>query len=736
MPRFRQTGEILQLMSKKEAIRNIGIIAHIDHGKTTTTDSLLAGAGLLSPKVAGEALVLDYLDEEQKRGMTIKTANISLLHEIENRPYIINLIDTPGHVDFTGKVTRALRAIDGAIVVIDAVEEVMAQTETVTRQALDERVRPVLYINKIDRLVKELRLNPEEIQKKLVKIINDFNNFIEIYGAEQFKKTWKADFSGGSVAFGSSLHKWGFTAEIAQKKGVKFSDIIDAYQTGRWQELQETLPLHDALLSMAVRHFPNPVEAQQYRVPQIWKGAMDSEIGKAMLNCDDDGPTTLCITMVQMDPHAGLIAAGRLFSGSIRQGDQVYLVGVKKDYRIQQVSIYMGSFREIVDRVVAGNIAAVLGLDLARTGETLVDFRYRDLMVPFERIRYLSEPVVTIALEPKRFKDMPRLVDAMQRLVLEDPNLVATINKETGEYLLSGIGELHLEIAAKFLRDYSGGLEITASRPIVVHRECVSEAGAPVMAKSLNRHNKFWVQVEPLTDMLLRIIEKGEISEGMEQKRIAAILQKEAGWSAEEVGNVWAIEEHRNLMVNATKDVPYLQEVRDMIISGFKWACQTGPLCEEPMRGVKVRLVDAQLHEEPVHRDLAQVMPSVRKAIFGSFLKAKPVLLEPVYNVEVSVPTQWVGEISNLLNRKRGKVTLSEQRGLITMITGYIPVAETFGLAADMRSATAGHAFWQSSFDHWEKMPESIALSIIREMRERKGLPPEIPAADRFIDKD
>jgi len=475
MPRFRHTGEILKLMGKKEDIRNIGIIAHIDHGKTTMTDSLLAEAGLLSPKIAGEARALDYLEEEQKRGITIKTANISLLHEIEGRPYVVNLIDTPGHVDFTGKVTRALRAIDGVIVVVDAVEEVMVQTETVTKQALAERVKPVLFINKVDRLIRELKLSPEEVQKKLLRIIRDFNNLIEMYGEPQFKDDWKVSPIKGTVAFGSALHRWGFTLEIAQRKGIKFADIVDAYRENRWQELQKLIPLHEAILDMVVKNLPNPIEAQKYRIPRIWKGDLDSEIGQAMLNCDDHGPTVMCLTMAQLDPHAGLVATGRLYSGSIEEGDHVYLVGVRRDYRVQQVSMYMGAFREVVDRITAGNIAALL--DLARAGETVVDYEHKDAMVPFERIKYISEPVVTIAIEPKHPKDLPRLVEAMRRLTIEDPNLVSTINKETGEYLLSGMGELHLEIACKFLRDYAPGLEIITSRPIVVYRESVEAGG-------------------------------------------------------------------------------------------------------------------------------------------------------------------------------------------------------------------------------------------------------------------
>jgi len=735
MPRFRHTERILKLLQNKENIRDIGIIAHIDHGKTTMTDSLLAEAGLLSPKIAGEARALDYLEEEQKRGITIKTANISLLHETNGNSYIINLIDTPGHVDFTGKVTRALRAIDGAVVVVDAVEEVMVQTETVTRQALNERVRPVLFINKIDRLIKELKLTPEETQKKLMRIIRDFNNLIDVYGEPEFKKKWKVDAAKGSVAFGSALHRWGFTIDIAKKKGIMFDDVVKAYRENRYEELQKIVPLHEAILEMVVNHLPNPIEAAKYRIPKIWKGEMDSEIGQAMLKCDPNGPTVMCITNVQLDPHAGIVSTGRLFSGDIKEGDQVYLVGARKGYRVQQVSMYMGAFREVVDHLDAGNIAAVLGLDQARAGETLVDARHSDSMIPFERITYVSEPVVTIALEPKHPKDLPRLVDVMNRLSIDDPNLVTTINKETGEYLLSGMGELHLEIAIKFMKDYAPGLDIITSKPIVVYRETVSKPGIIALAKSPNKHNRFWVQVEPLEEKVIEMIEAGEIDEVMGRRRMGDVLYKKAGWPVEEARNIWALEEHRNILIDLTKGVQYMRDVRDMVISGFRWACQAGPLCEEPIRGVKVKLMDAQLHEDPVHRGPAQIMPAIRRAIFGSFLTANPVLLEPIYRIQVSVPAEWVGQVSSLLTRKRGRILSSEQKGALLAVDGYIPVAETFGLAADLRSATSGHAFWQSQFDHWEKVPESLAKEVIAEIRNRRGLPPEIPDAKRFIDE-
>jgi elongation factor 2 len=735
VPKFRQTQDIVKLMANKEDIRDIGIIAHIDHGKTTMSDSLLAEAGLLSPKIAGAARALDYLEEEQKRGITIKTANISLLHEIEGKSHVVNLIDTPGHVDFTGKVTRALRAIDGVVVVVDAVEEVMVQTETVTRQALNERVKPVLFINKVDRLIKELKLNTDQVQSKLLRIIRDFNNLISLYGEKEHKEQWKVDATKGTVAFGSALHKWGFTLDMAQQKGIKFSDVVDAYQTGRSEELAETVPLHTAILDMAVRNLPNPVVAQKYRVPKIWKGELDSEIGKAMINCDENGPTVICLTSAQLDPHAGLVATGRAFSGCINEGDRVYLVGAKKDYRVQQVSMYMGAYREVVGKIGAGNIAAVLGLDLARAGETLVGIDHKDVMVPFENIQYVSEPVITIAIEPKHPRELPRLIELMDRLAIDDPNLVTKINKETGEYLLSGMGELHLEIAVKFLKEYGGGLELITSKPLVVYRETASGQGVVAMAKSPNKHSRFWVQVEPLDQNVIDLMEKGALFEAMGNKRINATLREEAGWSAKEAKNVWTLEEHRNILVDMTKGIQYLREVKETACSGFRWAAKNGPLCDEPIRGVKVTLLDAKLHEDPVHRGPAQIMPAIRRAFWGSFLTAKPVLIEPIYKIGVSVPHQFVGEVTGLITRKRGRVTASEQKGSITNVKGFIPVAETFGLSADMRSATSGHAFWQTQFDHWEKVPESLSMEVIAEIRKRRGLPEDIPKANKFIDE-
>jgi elongation factor 2 len=716
MPKFRQTIDILKLMSKKELIRNLGIIAHIDHGKTTLTDSLLAGAGLLSSKVAGSARVLDYLEEEQKRGITIKTANISLLYQTADRAFVINLVDTPGHVDFTGKVTRALRAIDGAIVVVDAVEEIMVQTEIVTRQALEERVRPVLFINKVDRLINELKLNAEQIEENFTRIIGNFNDLIEVYGESPFKNKWKVNPAKDSVAFGSALHRWGFTLSMAKQKGIKFGDIIEAYKNAEYEKLQKTLPLYGAILDVVIKNTPNPLEAQKYRVEKIWKGNIASEVGQAMMSCDDNGPAVMCITNVQADPSAGIIATGRLFSGTVKNGDKVYLVNARAESVIQQVSIFMGAFREPVNQVAAGNLAAFSGLELAKAGETIVDIEHKEDMVPFERIRYISEPVVTVAVEPKNPKDLPFLLEAMDKLPIEDPNLATEINRETGEYLLSGMGELHLEIAVKLLREYASGMEITTSSPRVVYRESVTRKGIVAAAKSPNKQNKFAAQVEPLREPFIRLVENAK---------------------ARNAGNVLAVDEqHKNVIVDCTARTEQIREILDFVTSGFEYACRAGPLCGEPLRHVKVNLMEIQLNENTEYRNAVEIMHSVGKAIFGSFLTAKPILLEPVYKTVISVPTELAGECSRIISSRRGKLSAFEQKGTLTMITGYVPVAETFGLSEELRSATSGRAFWQSMFDRWRKVPEKLAAKVIKEVRKRKGLPSEVPKPHRFLEEN
>ncbi len=703
MPRFKQIAQIQELMPKKEVIRNIGIIAHIDHGKTTLADSLLAGAGLLSTAMAGQARVLDYLEEEQKRKITIKTANITLLYKTPETPYIINLVDTPGHVDFTGKVTRALRVIDGAVVVVDAVEEIMAQTEIVTRQALEERVRPVLFINKVDRLITELHLNEEQIQKKLDHIISSFNDLLELYCEEPFKNQWKVSGSIGNVAFGAALYGWGFTMNIAKEKGVKFSDIINVCEKGEGAKLSKTLPVYEAIFEMVIKKVPNPREAQAYRIEEIWDGHVNSPIGKALVECRDEGPAVFCVTNVYSDDNSGTVATGRLFSGIVRKGDKLHLVDALSGTVVEQVAIDMGSLREEVTSASAGNLVSLSLTGEVKAGETLVDIEHKAEMVPFEGICYVSEPVVTLAIEPKKPQDIPILLDGLEKLASEDPNLKITADKETGQYLLSGMGELHLEVALNQLKTSCGNLQLDVSSPRVVYMETVENKGTLALAKSPNKQNSFWVQVSP---------------DGKEMEESASIL---------------SIDEHRNVLLDCSgKTEPLSEEVLEAIIGGFEFACKAGPLCGEPVRHLKVDLVDFKLSEA---FDSTEIMRGVGKAVFGSFLSAQPILLEPIYKIIITVTSELTSETTRILCSRRGKVTSFEQKGLLAVISGFIPVSETFGFSKELRTTTSGRAFWQSFFDHWEKMPQKLMLQVITDLRQRKGLTPEIPKPEKFLEQ-
>jgi elongation factor 2 len=261
-------------MRNPQKIRNIALVAHIDHGKTTLSDSLLATAGLLAPSTAGAARALDYLPEEQRRGITMKTANISLIVQRNNQDYLVNLIDSPGHVDFSGKVARALRIADGAIVVIDAVEQIMAQTETVIRQCITEGVKPVLFINKIDRLINEIKLSPKKIAERIEVLYTAFNSLIAKFSSNQKVPKWQCTTKDGSVVFGSALHKWALSVPIAREKNITFEQIINCYKNNNLQELTELLPISDPLLSIITDHLPDPVTAQNYRMQRIWNGSL------------------------------------------------------------------------------------------------------------------------------------------------------------------------------------------------------------------------------------------------------------------------------------------------------------------------------------------------------------------------------------------------------------------------------------------------------------------------------
>ncbi len=721
-------NKIKELMYEPDYIRNIGIVAHIDHGKTTLSDNLLAGAGMISSELAGDQLYLDFDEQEQARGITIDAANVSMVHKYKEDDYLINLIDTPGHVDFGGDVTRAMRAVDGAVVVVCAVEGIMPQTETVLRQALKENVRPVLFINKVDRLINELKLDPEELQQRFIKVIANANKLISNMAPEELKKEWQVKVEDGSVAFGSAYHNWAINVDIMQKTGINFKDILDYCNEERQKELAEKVPLSEVLLGMVVEHLPSPNVSQPYRVPSIWPGDIESEEGQGMVNTDPDGPLAVMVTDVSIDKHAGEIATGRVYGGTLEKGSEIFFVGSHGKARTQQVGVYFGPERVNTDRVPAGNIVAITGARNAVAGETVCDLDRK--IEAFEGLEHISEPVVTVAVEAKNTKDLPKLIEVLRQVGKEDPTVKMQINEETGEHLVAGMGELHLEIITYRINEK--GVEIETSEPIVVYRETIAGTAGPVEGKSPNKHNRFYLEIEPLDEALYQAIVDGDIKEGKVKGKELIPKFQEYGLPKEQARKVWDVYD-KSIFVNMTRGIQYLDEIKELLLEGFESAMDDGPIAKERVMGIKIKLMDAKIHEDAVHRGPAQVLPAIRKAVYGAIMLAEPALLEPIQKVFINTPQDYMGSATREIQNRRGQILDMSQEGDMSTLESKVPVAEMFGFAGDIRSATEGRCLWSTESAGFERLPRELQNTIIREIRQRKGLSDQPYGPDHYL---
>lgn len=722
-------AKIKELMYDSEHIRNIGICAHIDHGKTTLSDNLLAGAGMISEELAGDQRFLDFDEQEQARGITIDAANVSMVHEYKGEEYLINLIDTPGHVDFGGDVTRAMRAVDGAVVVVCAVEGIMPQTETVLRQALREKVKPVLFINKVDRLINEVKLGPEELSGKFMKIILEANKLIKGMVSDDMKDEWNVDVTDGSVAFGSAYHNWAINVPMMQETGINFKDIIDYCNEDRQKELAKEVPLAEVLLSMVVDHLPSPKVSQEYRCPNIWDGDIESEAGQTMVTTSPDGPLAVMVTNVSVDKHAGEVATGRVYGGTVEPGSEVFLVGAHAKSRVQQVGVYFGPERVATEKVPAGNIVYITGAKGATAGETICDPNQK--IKEFEGLEHISEPVVTVAVEAKNTKDLPKLIEVLRQTAKEDPTIHVNINEETGEHLVSGMGELHLEVIG--VRINNKGVDIKTSEPIVVYRETVAGTNpSPAEGKSPNKHNRLYLKVEPLEQSIFDALQKGDLKEGKIKSKEEAPQFIEHGLDKEEARRVWDVY-NKSLFINMTRGIQYLDEIKELVIEGFESALDEGPVANEIAMGMKFTLLDAKLHEDAVHRGPAQILPAIRNAIKGSMMLANPTLLEPVQKVFINTPTDYMGACTKEVLNRRGQIVDMPTEGDMVNVEAKVPVAEMFGFAGDIRSATQGRCLWSTENAGFERLPRELQDQIIKQIRERKGLSPQPFGPEHYL---
>src|SRR3989344_741835 len=719
-----QFEKIKRISSTQKNIRNIATSAHIHHGKTALTDNLLAASGHMAAKSAGNldaGMATWQHSDEQERLMTVDAANVSMVHDFHGNEYLINLIDTPGHVDFGGNVTRAMRAIDGTIVHVCAVEGIMPQTETVIKQALRERVKPVLFINKVYRLIKELKLTPEQMQQRFIDIFHEFNDLIKKIADQEFKDKWAVDIKDGSVAFGSARENWALSVPFMQKKAITFKDIFKLYEMEEKEKKEwvwKNAPLYEVLLDMVVKHLPNPLEAQKYRIPKIWHGDIDSDLGKNLINCDPKGKIAFVITRIVIEPKSGKeISAGRLFSGTLKTGTEVYLNLAKQKQRIQQLFIYNGIKPEQIDEIGSGNVLAISGVT-GEAGETIT----LEPETPFEELKHIFEPVITKAIEVKKTSDLPKLVEILKKVAKEDPSIKIEINEQTGESLMSGMGELHLEIIENRIRTEKG-LDVKTSEPIIVYRETVGKESDSVEGRSPNKHNGFFIRVEPLEDDIYEAIKNGDIPQGRLKKKsdeLASVLSK-LGWTGDSIRNVRDVYKG-NIFMDDTRGEVHIGEVIEMVLDAFEMVVDQGPLAREPCIKMKVSLDDTRLHEDAIHRGPAQVYPAVREAIHEAMRKANPALLEPMQIHVIEMPDKFLSAVTKLVGGKRGQMLEVKQDASGTEMKTKLPVAEMIGWSSDLRSATEGRGTSALADQMFEKTPASIQAEVIRKIRTRKGL--------------
>ncbi len=729
MVKVKNADEIRNLIINHplEYRRIFSIAAHIDHGKSTTADYLLRRAGLMSDKAAGQARGTDYDEEEQERGITIFTSVVILAYEFEGQLYIFQINDTPGHISFTGEVSRALRGSDGAVILVDALEGVMTQTETNIRLAVgEEACKPTLFINKVDRLISELRLKPQEVQGKLETIIKQVNNLIRRVAPDEFKKEWTVTLNNDSIAIGSAKDGWAFTLSILKEKGVNFTKVFEKYAEGDVQWLRENLPLDDAILRMVIKNLPSPKEAQKWKIKRIWKGDLNSEAGKALMNCDPNGPLLGMITKVFVDPKSRRpILIGRVFSGTLKSDDTIYLLGKRQKHRLKRLGVMEITDLLDVPKIPAGNLFAAFGF-ICPAGESFT--REGTDIEGFEEISYAAEPVVSVTIIPKNPQDVAKLGDVVNLWIAADPTAQFVFDNETKRYILSGIDPLQIQILTTRINEQ---IPIDVEDPIIVHRETVTKKGVEIHTKSPNGHNRLLLYVEPLDKATVELLKRKEITEDMDRKEMARILADKAGWDAKSGRNVWAIND-TNILVDMTRGVQRLERIQEFIIQTWKDFTRKGSLAGEPVMNTKWVILDATVHTDPAHTGLSEILAMTNAACNITFLTAGPKLYEPILQIDIKAPAEYLGEISKILNQHRGMILDTIQEDYAIRVKGKIPTSETLNLADEIRAATSGRGFFGYEFLGFEEVPPYLVDKKIAEIRQRNGLPPEVPKPEQW----
>ena len=829
------------LMSQQERIRNVALIGHLHHGKTTLADILIEQAHKYFASDPDQPTkYLDSRKDEVFREISIKASPISIvLQDSRDKSYLIHLIDTPGHPNFSDEVSTALALCDGVFLVVDVIEGVMLNTDRLLRHALELELPIVLVMNKIDRFVLELKLPPQDCYYKIRHTLDRLNAIARSYGhKEKFSPV------AGNVIFSSGLYGFAFTLEsMAKKYSQMFGNNFEVGELARrlWgntyfdktnrrffnkppvgkapgdrsfiefvmqplykilgytaseekSNLEELLkPLGvflkkqcfdyntktlikivcrtffqkpDVFVDAAVQIIPAPHKSSRMR--KSYRGDLSQEL-EELAKSDSKGALVMHVTKQYHSSECDeFYLFGKVLSGSITAGAELIVLGERfssKDpehqfrARASEVCVYNTRYSIPVSHIPAGNLAMVKGIDcgISKTC-TLID---PSLLEHFKKslgITYNTFSIIKIALEPLNPAELPKMLEGLRKCSKSYP-LLETKVQETGEHVIIGTGELYMDNVLHDLRNLYTDIEIKLSDPCVTLTEPVIDTSTfKAFASTPNGMNKITVIAEPLEASIANDIQARRLE--IDDVGLGAIFEERYKWDVLASRNIWAFGPDSygpNVFVNDI--LPYerdaaLDASRGSIVQGFQWACKEGPLCEEPVRGVKFRMLECVLAKEPLYKAPGQLIPAARRVCYSSFLLATPRLMEPYYLTEIQCTKDCISAIYTLLQRRRGHVTLEEPKpgSPHYTILASVPVMDSFGFETDLRTYTSGMAFGVSVFDQWalasgdpldrkiklKPLEPSTAPQLARDFmlktRRRKGLTEDITITKYFDD--
>uniref|UniRef100_A0A2P2MHA5 SNU114 homolog n=1 Tax=Rhizophora mucronata TaxID=61149 RepID=A0A2P2MHA5_RHIMU len=811
---YVSTQFLVGLMSNPCLVRNVALVGHIHHGKTLFMDMLVEQTHHMPTFDANSEKHMRYTDtriDEQERKISIKAVPMSLVLEDSNsKSYLCNIMDTPGHVNFSDEMTAALRLSDGAVLIVDAGEGVMVNTERAICHAIQEHLPIVVVINKVDRLITELKLPPKDAYHKLRHTIEVINNHISAFSSTA-GNVQVIDPTAGNVCFASATAGWSFTLQSFAKMYLKLHGIpfdADKFATRLWgdmyyhpdtrtfkkkpptsggersfvqfvleplykiysqvigehkksvettlAELGVTLPNAAYKLNvrpllrlacsqvfgpasgftdMLVKHIPSAKDAAARKVDHIYTGPKDSTIYKAMIDCDPSGPLMVNVTKLYPKSDCSAFDAfGRVYSGQILTGQSVKVLGEgyspddEEDMTVKEVTklwVYQARYRLPISMASPGSWVLIEGVDasIMKTATLCnVNYNYEDIYI-LRPLQFNTLPVVKTATEPLNPSELPKMVEGLRKISKSYP-LAITKVEESGEHTILGTGELYLDSIMKDLRELYSEVEVKVADPVVSFCETVVESSSmKCFAETPNKKNKITMIAEPLEKGLAEDIENGVVSIDWNRKALGDFFKTKYDWDLLAARSIWAFgpdKQGPNILLDDTLptevDKGLLGAVKDSIVQGFQWGAREGPLCDEPIRNVKFKIVDARIAPEPLHRGSGQIIPTARRVAYSSFLMATPRLMEPVYYVEIQTPIDCLSAIYTVLSRRRGHVTADvPQPGTPAYIVkAFLPVIESFGFETDLRYHTQGQAFCLSVFDHWAIVPgDPLDKSIV-----------------------